>query len=636
MRIFNLTYLFLLLCSVSTVAGVNTTYNDVSIFNKSIQETKEKSLVQFKNQFQVEENKTGLAVANFDNVDSNRELTYIVSDERFEFEDNKLKLKKSASLDFEKDQSKFISLCAIDHLGNYDLQFIELNIKDIYENTLFNISSVNSIKENKNRSFVTKFNIIDEESFCSSELVLNDNRFEIINDSLFFKQGVSIGNEKEEVISLQLQYFDQQNIKRLENIDITVEKNKNELSHTVEKCDQKMMNSFPKNKSTEIAKKTTINQIKDNQENNTQKIRALSNNKFQSDLKFQKSYENLHLINLQLFTSNCATMLIDKVQRLNFSVKQLNNRINNFGKLNHNVFNINIDLFCVNSNQVCNNVLVNLNSKQYQELETSQIKFNKNIDQQYFKFLNISNNENFISKIMDEIANFNLSKYSEKNQNKLFSNLENINFKNPEESKNIFIKESNLNLPFFDLSKISLTKKYLFSKTTNCYLNRFEFKNHNSRSGNIFVSDNFYFDYIKDYSEFNINKLLISSSNYSSSIFVSSSKILEPNQCERISNLEFYFTSPILLLQELNHYIIDLNCLNQFYYREQLPIKFKDYNFIREKFLYQKKILSSINAPPNINENLMSLELNWVRPIYSKSDFIDVDIGSHYLSLNSS
>ncbi|NIB42091.1 DUF4214 domain-containing protein [Pseudomaricurvus alkylphenolicus] len=181
--------------------------------------------LQFQDQFQltvtdVNEAPTAISLDN-DDVDENSAAAIIgqieisdvdagdshqisVSDERFEVQNNTLKLREGVALDHEAESSINLTLTAVDS-GSLQLQqaFI-IQVNDINENPTGIQLGGNTVEENSDAATVGSIDVIDPDAEDLHTYSVSDDRFEVVDGALKLKAGVSLDFESEPLIDISV------------------------------------------------------------------------------------------------------------------------------------------------------------------------------------------------------------------------------------------------------------------------------------------------------------------------------------------------------------------------------------------------------------------------------------------------
>ena len=130
--------------------------------------------------------------------------TFTVSDDRFEVVDGQLKLKDGVSLDFEQTPGLEITVTATDAAGNQLAEIFSISVGDVNEaQTALSLGNA-SVLENAAGAVVGTLSVADPDAGDMQSFSLSDDRFEVVNNQLRLKSGVSLDHESEPSVNLDV------------------------------------------------------------------------------------------------------------------------------------------------------------------------------------------------------------------------------------------------------------------------------------------------------------------------------------------------------------------------------------------------------------------------------------------------
>jgi hypothetical protein len=164
-----------------TVGDVNEAQTAMSLSNAAVAENAAGAVV------------GSVTVADPDAGDSQ---SFQVSDSRFEVVDNQLQLKSGMSLDHEAEPTVNVTVTATDTAGHQIQQTFAVNVTDVNEAQTGMYLSNASVAENAAGAVVGTLSVNDPDAGDSQSFQVSDSRFEVVNNQLQLKSGVSLDFEQ--------------------------------------------------------------------------------------------------------------------------------------------------------------------------------------------------------------------------------------------------------------------------------------------------------------------------------------------------------------------------------------------------------------------------------------------------------
>lgn len=147
---------------------------------------------------QVSENAAGAIIGSVSVADPDvgDVQSFQVSDSRFEVVDGLLKLKADASFDYETEQSVDVTVIATDAAGHQILQTFTITVADANEAQTALTWTGSSVAENSAGAVAGTIWVADPDAGDKQTFSVSDNRFEVVNNQLKLKSGVSLDFEQ--------------------------------------------------------------------------------------------------------------------------------------------------------------------------------------------------------------------------------------------------------------------------------------------------------------------------------------------------------------------------------------------------------------------------------------------------------
>jgi VCBS repeat-containing protein len=134
-----------------------------------------------------------LWVADVDAGDAQR---FTVSDSRFEVVNNQLKLKSGVSLDFEQASSVNVTVTATDKAGHQIQQTFTVNVTNVNEVQTGMTLGASKVAENAAGAVIGSLSVSDPDAGDTQSFKVSDSRFEVVDNQLKLKSGVSLDFEQ--------------------------------------------------------------------------------------------------------------------------------------------------------------------------------------------------------------------------------------------------------------------------------------------------------------------------------------------------------------------------------------------------------------------------------------------------------
>jgi VCBS repeat-containing protein len=159
----------------------------------------------------VKENTAGAVVGSLSvaDPDAGDAQSFKVSDSRFEVVNNQLKLKAGVSLDFEQGSSVNVIVTATDKAGHQIQQTVTVNVQDVNEAQTGMSLGASKVAENASGAVVGTLTTTDPDAGDSQSYQVSDSRFEVVNNQLKLKSGVSLDFETEPSVTVKVTATDQ-------------------------------------------------------------------------------------------------------------------------------------------------------------------------------------------------------------------------------------------------------------------------------------------------------------------------------------------------------------------------------------------------------------------------------------------
>ncbi len=147
----------------------------------------------------VAENAAGAVIGNLTVVDPDAgdSQTFAVSDSRFEVVDGQLKLKDGVALDFESEPVVNVTVTATDQGGHSISEQFTIGVGDVNEAQTAMSIDHHQVAENAAGAVVGNLTVIDPDAGDSQTFTVSDSRFEVVDNQLKLKSGVSLNYEAE-------------------------------------------------------------------------------------------------------------------------------------------------------------------------------------------------------------------------------------------------------------------------------------------------------------------------------------------------------------------------------------------------------------------------------------------------------
>ncbi len=159
----------------------------------------------------VSENSAGAVIGTLSvtDPDAGDKQSFSVSDGRFEVVNNQLKLKSGVSLDYEQGSSVSVTVTATDGGNNQISKAFTVNVGDVNEAQTGMSLGTSSVAENAKGAVIGTVSVIDPDAGDSQSYQVSDSRFEVVNNQLKLKSGVSLDFETEPSVTVKVTATDQ-------------------------------------------------------------------------------------------------------------------------------------------------------------------------------------------------------------------------------------------------------------------------------------------------------------------------------------------------------------------------------------------------------------------------------------------
>jgi hypothetical protein len=154
----------------------------------------------------VSENAAGAVVGTLKVTDPDKGdgQSYSVSDNRFEVVNGQLKLKDGVSLNYEEAKSIKVGVTATDSADHQITKTFTINVGNVNEAQTAMTLSANSAKENAAGAVIGTLKVTDPDAGDKQSFTVSDPRFEVVNNKLKLRPGVSLDYEQESSISVDV------------------------------------------------------------------------------------------------------------------------------------------------------------------------------------------------------------------------------------------------------------------------------------------------------------------------------------------------------------------------------------------------------------------------------------------------
>jgi len=137
--------------------------------------------------------------------------TFTVSDNRFEVVNNQLKLKDGVSLDFEQGSSVNVTVTATDAANHQISKTWTVDVTDVNEAQTGMSLSASKVAENSAGAVIGNLSVTDPDAGDSQSFQVSDSRFEVVNNQLKLKSGVSLDFEQASSVNVTITATDSAN-----------------------------------------------------------------------------------------------------------------------------------------------------------------------------------------------------------------------------------------------------------------------------------------------------------------------------------------------------------------------------------------------------------------------------------------
>jgi hypothetical protein len=148
--------------------------------------------------------------------------SFEVSDNRFEIVNGQLKLKDGISIDFESEPNLDVTVVAADSAGNKIQETFTLSVGNVNEAQTGLSLDNSSVAENAAGAIIGALTVSDPDAGDEQSFSVSDGRFEVVNDQLRLKSGVSLDHEQGSSISVTVTATDAGNHQYSETFTVNV------------------------------------------------------------------------------------------------------------------------------------------------------------------------------------------------------------------------------------------------------------------------------------------------------------------------------------------------------------------------------------------------------------------------------
>jgi hypothetical protein len=172
----------------------------------------------------VAENSVGAVIGTLSvsDPDAGDTQSFQVSDDRFEVVNNQLQLKSGVSLDFEQASSIDVTVTATDAGNHQYAETFKINVTDLNEAQTGMSLSASKVAENSAGAVIGTLSVTDPDAGDSQSYKVSDSRFEVVNNQLKLKSGVSLDFEQASSVNVTVTATDSANHQYAETFTINV------------------------------------------------------------------------------------------------------------------------------------------------------------------------------------------------------------------------------------------------------------------------------------------------------------------------------------------------------------------------------------------------------------------------------
>ncbi|MDB4614604.1 DUF2341 domain-containing protein, partial [bacterium] len=150
-------------------------------------------------------------------------FTYDVSDPRFEFDGNILKLKDGEVLDHETEPTVTLTVKAADSATAAITRIFTIDVNDLNETPSLISLSNSTVTENSPAAVIGTLTTSDVDDADAHTYTVDDSRFEVVADQLKLRAGESLDHETEDTVTLQITSTDNGTLSVTNQFKITVD-----------------------------------------------------------------------------------------------------------------------------------------------------------------------------------------------------------------------------------------------------------------------------------------------------------------------------------------------------------------------------------------------------------------------------
>ncbi|WP_119303159.1 DUF4114 domain-containing protein [Dongia deserti] len=181
------------------VTATDTGGNQISkTFTINVQDVNEAQTKMTLSGTKVSENAAGAVIGTLKVTDPDKgdTQTFSVSDDRFEVVSGQLKLKDGISLNFEEAKSLKVSVTATDTAGHDITKTFTIGVGNVNEAQTGMTLSASKVTENAAGALIGTLKVTDPDAGDKQSFTVSDSRFEVVNNKLKLKDGVSLDFEQ--------------------------------------------------------------------------------------------------------------------------------------------------------------------------------------------------------------------------------------------------------------------------------------------------------------------------------------------------------------------------------------------------------------------------------------------------------
>ena len=157
-----------------------------------------------------------------DDPDAGAQLDVTVSDARFEIVGDKLRVRAGEELDFDTEPQVLLTVSVTDGVNDPVSQEITVTVTNVNEPPTLEITDLVDVQENTSDVVVATVTVSDPDAGAKLDVIVSDDRFEVVGDELRLRAGKDLNFEIEPQVSLTVSVQDEFGLRVTREVDITV------------------------------------------------------------------------------------------------------------------------------------------------------------------------------------------------------------------------------------------------------------------------------------------------------------------------------------------------------------------------------------------------------------------------------